>query len=285
MMRPLEVLPANTGGTPNCANVSVSTGPSKIIVNGLAGAPVSQLQVFNSAWQPFFSCYADCGASKTVTAPPGTYYVKVKYFSASYQLICEVNKTVTVSQFLTGMPGEVFELDASKNFDIAQVIWTHNVGHMVQRYELERSTDGTLFETIKTELPKGEYSTELYNCLDLAPAVGDNFYRVKALLTDGTYGYSTTKMVHFDDMLDFSLFPNPANSTVNINLESVMDAEDVSIQVFNTIGVLVKRFDFEKVETRYNNLDIRDLHEGHYIVWLNVPGKRAVARTLVVGKY
>jgi hypothetical protein len=31
-------------------------------------------------------------------------------------------------------------------------------------------------------------------------------------------------------------------------------------------------------------MDIRDMHEGHYTVWLNVPGKRPIAKKLIVGK-
>ncbi len=285
MMRPLEVLPAGGGGgTPNCANVQVTTGPGKIIVNGLAGAPVTQLQIFNAAWQPFFSCFNDCGATKTVNAAPGTYYVKVKYYTATYQPICEVNFTVNVSQLLIGAQDEAFQLYANKQLEHTEVNWVHNAGYLVSQYELERSLDGTHFEPLVAELSKGGHSAELYNSFDFYPVIGDNYYRVKATLLDGTVAYSEARMVHFDDLMDFSLFPNPANGFVNVNLESVLGKEGVNIQLFNNLGLKVKQFDLDEVTSRYFQMDIRDIQEGHYIVWLNVPGKRAIARTLVVGR-
>jgi hypothetical protein len=286
MMRPLEVLPAGGGGggTPDCANVQVNTGPGKIIVNGLAGAPVTQLQIFNAAWQPFFSCFNDCGATKTVTAAPGTYYVKVKYFTATYQPICEVNVTVNVPLLLIGTQDEAFQLYVNKELEHTEVNWVHNAGYLVSQYELERSLDGTHFEPLVAELSKGGHSPELYNSYDLYPAIGDNYYRVKATLLDGTVGYSEARMVHFDDLMDFSLFPNPANGFVNTNLETIIGTENVTITIFNNLGLEMKRFQLDEVYSKYYQMDLRDLHEGHYIVWLNVPGKRPIAKTLMVGK-
>ena len=31
-------------------------------------------------------------------------------------------------------------------------------------------------------------------------------------------------------------------------------------------------------------MDIRELKEGHYIIWVNVPGHKPIAKQLVVGK-
>ncbi|MCF8243583.1 MAG: multicopper oxidase domain-containing protein [Saprospiraceae bacterium] len=285
MMRPFEVMPAGGGGgTPNCGNVAISTGAGTINVSGLDGAPVTQLQIFTSSWQPYFSCFAGCGASKSVNASPGTYYVKVKYFSATYQQLCEVNQTVTVSQWLAGTADEVFQLYVNKQLEHTEVNWVHNVGYLVGQYELERSLDGSLFKPLASELSKGSHAPELYSNFDLEPAVGDNYYRVKATLLDGTVGYSEAKMVHFDDLTDYTLFPNPANDFVEINLEKVVGAENVNIQVFNNLGLLVKRYDLDEVSSKYYQMDIRELHEGHYIVWLNVPGKRSMAKQLMVGK-
>ena len=107
---------------------------------------------------------------------------------------------------------------------------------------------------------------------------------MRATLLDGTVGYSEAKMVHFDDVEDFTLFPNPANGFVNVNLETVIGKEDVTIQMFNNLGLKVKQFDLGEVSSRYYQMDIREVPEGHYIVWLNVPGKRAIAKTMVIGK-
>ncbi|MCB0517515.1 MAG: multicopper oxidase domain-containing protein [Saprospiraceae bacterium] len=285
MMRPYEVMGSTGGGgTPNCASVQISTSSGKINVSGLSGAPISSLEVFTSAWQPYFSCFGNCGATKSVSASPGTYYVKVKYFSASYQPLCEVNQTVVVPYLLTGSADEVFKMYTNKNLEHVEIGWVHNAGYLVSDYELEHSLDGTAFEPLGILPSEGGHSAEVYNGYDLEPATGDNFYRVKLYLLDGTEAYSETMTVHFDDLTDFILFPNPANDFVKINLEKVVGAKDANIQVFNNLGVLVKRFELGEVYGKCYQMDIRELPEGHYIVWLNVPDRRPMAKTLIVGK-
>ncbi len=288
MMRPFEVLPAGGGGggtgTPNCANVSITAMPGMIHVMGLGGAPVTSLQVFTSSWQPQFSCFADCGATKMVPVAAGSYYVYVKYYDAAYQQICEVTQTVNVPAALTGVAGEVFNLYPNKYLEHAEISWIHNAGNLVSDYELERSLDGVNFESLGALASKGGSSAEFYSNYDFEPATGDNFYRVKLHLSNGTEAYSEVAMLHYDDLEDYTLFPNPANNFVNINLEKAVGAEDVNIQVFNNLGILLKRFDIDEVTSKFFQMDVRELHEGHYIVWVNVPGKRAIPKQLVIGK-
>ena len=85
------------GGTPDCANIDITTPNGKIKITGLDGAPISSVQIFNSSWGTEFQCFADCGAMYMDNYAAGTYYVYVKYFSAGYQQICVVNETVTVT--------------------------------------------------------------------------------------------------------------------------------------------------------------------------------------------
>jgi len=63
----------------------------------LDGAPVTSVQCFNSAWQEEYKCFGDCEATITVTVTPGTHRVYVKYYTASYQLICTVEEIIEVT--------------------------------------------------------------------------------------------------------------------------------------------------------------------------------------------
>ncbi|MBI1228309.1 MAG: multicopper oxidase domain-containing protein [Bacteroidetes bacterium] len=289
MMRPFEVMPAGGGGggngTPDCANVHISTSPGAINVSGLDGAPVTSLQVFTSNWQPVLNCFGDCGgATRTVSVGGGSFYVYVKYYDASYQQLCEVNQTVNVPTALTGVAGEVFKIYPNKYLEHAEITWIHNAGNLVNEYELERSLDGLSFQSFGTIASKGGTAAELYSNYDFEPAVGDNFYRIKLHLSNGSVAYSEMAKLHYDDLEDYALFPNPANNFVNINLEKAVGIEGVNIQVFNNLGVLMKRIDIDEVSSKYYQMDVRELHEGHYIVWVNVPGKRAVAKQLIIGR-
>ncbi len=273
------------GGTPNCANVGVSTQPGKIIVSGLSGAPVTSVQIFSSSWQTEHNCFGNCTTpTATFTVPAGTHYVKVKYYSATYQFICEVNMTVNVPIALGSYQGETFQFEARKQEEHTELYWLHDGGYHIGQYILERSADGVDFQPLSDRASEGGNAQELYEDFDLEPLTGDNFYRLKLVDVDGSTYYSAVITINFPDVESYVLFPNPANGFVKANLETVIGVEDVTITIFNSFGMKMKRFHLDEVYSKYYQMDIRDLHEGHYIVWFNVPGKRPVAKLLMVGR-
>lgn len=281
MMRPMEVI-AGSGGDPDCANIQITPGPGAITVSGLGGAPVTSLQVFNSGWGQEFSCFANCSATETVSLPQGSYHVYAKYYNASYGLICEANETVTVNNYL--LADGAFNFEATKHAEHSELLWMHNNGEEVEAYTLERSLDGVHFEEVESYLSLGGRSAEVYVGYDLEPALGDNHYRVRLDLVDGDNYYSETKVLNFPDLAHVLLFPNPADEFVKANLEDLVGFEDVTITVYNGLGVAVKQFQLDEVYSKYYQMDIRELREGHYIVWFDIPGRRSLAKQLVVGK-
>ncbi len=273
------------GNVPDCSNIGISTSIGTIIVSGLDKAPVTSVQVFNSSWESAFNCFNDCPKpSATIPVPAGTYYVKVNYFTEGYKLVCEDNRTVNVVSALQGLLDESFQFAAIKHEEHTELIWSHNGGDRFVEYILEKSVDGNVFEPIVSKSAEGGNRTANYEGYDLEPASGDNFYRVKLMDVSGAALYSEVKVVNFPIVNDYTLFPNPANGFVKVDLEKVVGYEDLSITLFNSLGLEVKRFQINEVYSKYYQMDIRDLHEGHYIVWVNVPGKRPVAKKLMVGR-
>jgi hypothetical protein len=273
-----------TSNTPNCANIGIAAQPGKIVVSGLS-APVTSIQVFNSAWQTLVNCFGNCPSpTATYNVPAGTYYVKVKFYTANYQFICEVNQTVNVANALIGDLNEQFDFMANKQEAFTNLVWMHNGGYHVERYILERSANGIDFEVIGGLDSKGSDAKELYEDFDLEPLTGDNYYRVKLLDINGITYYSDVQKVHFAEVIDFTIFPNPASDFAKLNLEELIGQENASITIFNNLGLQVKHIELDEVWSKYYQMDIRDMHEGHYTVWLNVPGKRPIAKKMVVGK-
>ena len=180
-------------------------------------------------------------------------------------------------------PGELFNFDVVRNEEHASLYWIHNGGFHVERYLLERSSDGVNFDVKSDWISEGGEHSELYEDYDFEPLKGDNYYRIKLVNTNGSVQYSEVKKVNFPDLVDFTLFPNPGNDFVKINMESVIGKE-VDILIFNNLGTRVMSFHQPEVYSKYLQMDVRDLNEGHYIVWINVPGRKPVAKTLVIGK-
>lgn len=273
----------NTGGTGNCNNITITPGVGKITVSGLNGTPITSLQVFNSTWtQTLFSCFGGCNATEVVNVGAGTYNVLAKYYNSSWTPICEKSMTVTVASALLGSE-ESFKFEAVKHPEHAELNWVHSRGDLVTDYILEKSVDGNHFEPIADQVSEGTKRPEFYQGYDLEPALGDNFYRVRMELKDGEVAYSEVKTINFPDLVDFVLFPNPASDFVKVNLETEV-GEPVTITIYNNLGVLIKTFRVDEVYGKYYQMDIQELREGHYIVWINREGKRPVAKTLMVGK-
>ncbi|MEO1261951.1 MAG: HYR domain-containing protein [Bacteroidota bacterium] len=185
---------------------------------------------------------------------------------------------------LQGAVTEQLQLEGVKEDEHAILYWSHNEGHKVSEYVLEKSIDGQTFEVIATMNSVGTARAEVYENYDLSPATGDNFYRIKLLHNDGTVSYSSTISIYYTDLVDFVLFPNPANDFVKINLEEVLGSEEIELSIFNNLGILVQQVEIEKVYGKFFQIDIRQLNEGHYTVWLKIPGRRPIAKQLIVGK-
>lgn len=125
-------------------------------------------------------------------------------------------------------------------------------------YAIERSGDGDNFTSIGTVKAGGNSAVRLnYNYTDEAPLQGKNYYRLKAVDKDGSYAYSTTRVVEMGTTA-FSISPNPARNMVNIN-----GATGKLVQVVDASGkVLVSR----PLKTGNNSISVAQLANGLYTV-------------------
>ncbi len=76
------------------------------------------------------------------------------------------------------------------NSDVA-VSWTVSNEWNIDKYEIERSSNGTSFTEIAEKLSNGESAVPVYyNGLDLQPAPGEYYYRIKSVSKNGVIAYS-----------------------------------------------------------------------------------------------
>jgi hypothetical protein len=80
----------------NCDGVTITPGSNLITVTGVT-APVATVQVFNSSWASVFSqTYTNSPGTVNVPIGPGTYLVKVTFYTANWGYICDKSENVTV---------------------------------------------------------------------------------------------------------------------------------------------------------------------------------------------
>lgn len=91
------------------------------------------------------------------------------------------------------------------------------------------------------------------------------------------------EMPQIENLDDFLLFPNPANRYVNINLEPIIGKE-AEIYIYNNMGIQVKAIRLDEVTERTYTINLKELNEGFYHLWIVSPGRKAAVRKLMVGK-
>ncbi len=111
----------------------------------------------------------------------------------------------------------------------------------IQKYEVERSADGTKFSKVNTQLAIGNNGSDLtYNWLDADPITGDNFYRVRSIGISGDIKYTTIVKITTSKISPaISVYPNPV---VGSSFNLVMAAQPTGnyrIRLVNTSGQVV----------------------------------------------
>lgn len=117
------------------------------------------------------------------------------------------------------------------------VKWNAEQESNLNRYEIERSTDGKSFARIGTLSAKGNHAKYLFN--DASPEMEQlNFYRLKMVDKDQSFIYSKIVSASLNSITSASLqvYPNPANDLLNIDL-SVKGSYDLFIN--NELGQVV----------------------------------------------
>ncbi len=130
-------------------------------------------------------------------------------------------------------------------------------------FEIERSVDGQDWETL--DFVKG-FGTSLeaqrYKWMDDAPASGFNYYRLKQIDYDGTYGYSEIVLAQKSKQYteEIAVFPNPVEDVLYYELDGI-EAEQ-NIFLYDIFGQLIH----QEVGVVTNTIDLNDVSKGIYFL-------------------
>ncbi|MFT3934201.1 MAG: hypothetical protein QM726_11335 [Chitinophagaceae bacterium] len=106
--------------------------------------------------------------------------------------------TSIIKQQHDGLPLKLIAFAGKPIKDIISFNWSTMNEKNVNRFELEKSADGTTFTTINKQTAKGiSNTTENYKAEDFKPNAGDNYYRLKVVTNDGSISYSKTIRIKF----------------------------------------------------------------------------------------
>jgi hypothetical protein len=150
--------------------------------------------------------------------------------------------TAHVDNFSTGGISELKLISFTGSLSLNQTValeWITTLETKTNYFVVERTKDNMYFQSVDTvyAMNNGEF-TQNYDATDFNPAQGMNYYRLKIVGLDGSISYSPIVAIRVTNAKAPLMFPNPANTSVNI-----ARGTDVikHINVYNIVGSAVIR--------------------------------------------
>jgi len=152
-----------------------------------------------------------------------------------------------------------------------------------KRFVIEKSTDGIHYtQLFEIDAQQHAVGTKAFSHLDKNPLTGSNFYRLKAEFTDGSFKFTKPQHVLFEPVKSFTLYPNPAETYATLDLTEFLGLQ-ADIKVYHNSVVIISEH-IPEITNRNYVLDLKNLSNGFYQVFIKADGKRAVCKKLIVIK-
>lgn len=172
-----------------------------------------------------------------------------------------------VAQSPIALPMELIEFSGEIVGEDNLLTWITGSEHNNDYFTLERSRNGFEFEVLATITGAGNSTTSLdYERFDYDPFPGTSYYRLKQTDYDGQYSYSQTISLSrgLEEAIVSELFPNPANSNVNFEINTPRSGS-TTVELFDNAGRLIISKTFvAHVGSNNFNLEIGQLARGVY---------------------
>ena len=170
----------------------------------------------------------------------------------------------------TPLPIELLSFTATARGQVVDLNWITVTETNNDYFTLERSADGTEFESIAVVDGAGNSNATLYyKNTDTRPLKGTSYYRLKQTDFDGKFSYSQVVAVKFVETGSLSVFPNPAQQSIQLSFMAGNN-ESIFMQVFDARGTIVQSHNYFTGNEGVNNVnvDLSDTGAGVYFIAL-----------------
>ncbi|MFK7972871.1 MAG: cytochrome c peroxidase [Bacteroidia bacterium] len=133
-----------------------------------------------------------------------------------------VNDVKFSDPFDSSLPIELLSFSARPNNNQEIVLeWSTSFESNTDKFVLQRSLDGNLFEKIGEVDAMGESNTiQQYRFSDIKPYAGKSYYRFEQWDLDGKSSYSEIKIAHLNQSKSLRVYPNPIDNNGKLRIES-----------------------------------------------------------------
>jgi len=194
--------------------------------------------------------------------------------------------TITNSSCPAVLAIGTLELSAVKQNNIAVLNWSAASENTTSYFNVERSSDGLSWATIANlKAARRSSATTGYNFTDTKPLNGTNFYRITAANTNGSVTYSSVKQLQFNGVQTLKVYPNPVQTTVNLDVASERD-EKAEIIVTNMAGSKMFSTAYQLIPGLNHIVlnQVQQLAQGSYLITVLTKGNTLHATIVKAGR-
>jgi hypothetical protein len=169
------------------------------------------------------------------------------------------------------LPVSLTNFSGKRDGNTSVLSWTTSAEINNHHFMVERSKDAKTFMpisgSIASKAPNGNSQTELkYGFTDNTPNLGHNYYRLQQVDIDGHSSNSHVVDVYFGEETIVSLYPNPANKVVYLDIQTPK-ATNAQAKIMDAAGRVVKTIAMQVQAGGSNHqIDISDLADGIYML-------------------
>ena len=178
------------------------------------------------------------------------------------------NRFMVLVGAASALPVNFTAISATKAGEKVNVQWRIANEANIASYEVERSTNSTLFATITT---KKAAATNAYSIEDanLPSNITTLYYRIKAIGTEGTTKYSSIAKLttHNSQLTTIAIYPNPVQRKLNITLSTAATG-NYDVRIASVTGKEVYSKTGTAVTDGKLSLDASNLASGVYVLEL-----------------
>ena len=159
----------------------------------------------------------------------------------------------------------------------ANLSWQYKNENEVNKYVIEKSTDGKVFKSISQQKPNG---SNAYSFEDAEVLNGTAYYRIKVLVFNGSFTYSDirTLKINGKNLNINSIYPTPAQNEITLNISN-KTATTAQLQIVSSNGKIVQATNQNLVNGNVNKtISVANLATGLYYIKLIANGEVLVEK-------
>lgn len=154
--------------------------------------------------------------------------------------IDDVRLTVYYTTNFATLPLRLVSFSASPKKDRTTLTWRTMEESAMERFEVERSANGTDFAAIGTVPCLNRLMASEYSFDDRSPVNGTEWYRLKIISINGAITYSRIITVYNTVQASFYLYPSPWHKGSSLFIRNTRN-ERLTVVFYSTTGELVGR--------------------------------------------